>query len=122
MPRNAGQLGRYAGVTIAGQLWPYTVLLRAAHYQPPIAGRLSAILNPSRPSRERAPFACPLFPSSASTTMITVDSLRARAVRLQELNVGLAEKVARWKGAESPLLDADRQAYLRCIQAGITRL
>jgi len=51
--------------------------------------------------------------------MHTVDSLRARAARLQQLNLGLAEEVARWKGAASPLLDAERQAYVSCIQRGI---
>jgi hypothetical protein len=45
--------------------------------------------------------------------MMTVDSIRARAARLQQLNLGLAEEVARWKAAESPLLDAERQAYLK---------
>ena len=54
--------------------------------------------------------------------MLTVDSLRARAARLQQLNLGLAEEVARWKGAESSLLDAERQAYLSCIQRGIAGL
>lgn len=51
----------------------------------------------------------PPFPSSASTTMITVDSLRGRAARLQQLNIGLVGEVARWKGAESPLVDAERK-------------
>ena len=54
--------------------------------------------------------------------MLTVDSLRARAARLQQLNLGLAEEVARWKKLESPLLDAERQAYLNCIQDGIAGL
>jgi hypothetical protein len=54
--------------------------------------------------------------------MMTVDSIRARAARLQQLNLGLAEEVARWKAAESPLLDAERQAYLKCIQDGIASL
>jgi hypothetical protein len=51
--------------------------------------------------------------------MMTIDSIRTRAARLQTLNLGLAEEVARWKGAESPLLDAERQAYLKEIQSGI---
>jgi hypothetical protein len=35
----------------------------------------------------------------------------------------LAEEVARWKGIESPLLDAERQAYLKkSIQDGIASL
>jgi hypothetical protein len=51
--------------------------------------------------------------------MMTVDSIRARAARLQELNLRFAEEVARWKGIESPLLDAERQAYLKSIQDGI---
>ncbi len=54
--------------------------------------------------------------------MLTVESLRARAARLQQLNLGLAEEVARWKGAKSPLLEAERQAYLSCIQEGIAGL
>jgi hypothetical protein len=54
--------------------------------------------------------------------MLTVDSLRARATRLQQLNLGLAEEVARWKGVESSLPDAERQAYLNCIQGGIAGL
>ncbi|HBI45835.1 MAG TPA: hypothetical protein DDY78_23720 [Planctomycetales bacterium] len=53
---------------------------------------------------------------------MTIDSIRARAARLQQLNLGLAEEVARWKAAESPLLDAERQAYLQCIQDGIAGL
>jgi hypothetical protein len=55
-------------------------------------------------------------------TTLTVESLRARAARLQQLNLGLAEEVARWKNLESPLLDAERQAYLKCIQDGIGSL
>jgi hypothetical protein len=51
--------------------------------------------------------------------MLTVDSLRARAARLQQLNLGLAAEVARWNGAESPLLDAERIAYLKEIQGGV---
>jgi len=54
--------------------------------------------------------------------MITVDSLRSRVARLQQLNLGLAEEVARCKGAASALLDAERQAYLKSIQDGITSL
>jgi hypothetical protein len=54
--------------------------------------------------------------------MITIESIRARAVRLQQLNLGLAEEVARWKSLESPLLDAERQAYLKSIQDGIASL
>jgi hypothetical protein len=54
--------------------------------------------------------------------MLTIDSLRARAVRLQQLNLGLAEEVARWKSVQSPLLDAERQAYLNCIHGGIAGL
>ena len=54
--------------------------------------------------------------------MMTVDSLRARAARLQQLNLGLAEEVARWKRAASPLLDAERAAYLNSIQDGIGSL
>ena len=62
-----------------------------------------------------------LFPSFPLTTMLTPDNIRARVARLQQLNLGLAEEVARWKGAESPLLDAERKAYLSCIQGGIAR-
>ena len=54
--------------------------------------------------------------------MLTVDSLRARAARLQQLNLGLAEEVARWKNPQSPLLDAERQAYLDCLQGEIAGL
>ena len=54
--------------------------------------------------------------------MLTVDTLRARAARLQQLNLGLAEEVARWKAAESPLLDSERQAYLDSIEDGIAGL
>ncbi len=48
--------------------------------------------------------------------MLTTESLRRRAARLQQLNFGLAEEVACWKDAASPLLDAERAAYLKCIQ------
>jgi hypothetical protein len=54
--------------------------------------------------------------------MMTVESIRARAARLQQLSRALAEAVARWKAAESPLLDAKRQPYLKCIQDGIAGL
>jgi hypothetical protein len=54
--------------------------------------------------------------------MMTVESIRARAARLQQLNLGLAEEVARWKSLESPLLDAERQAYLNRIHDGIAGL
>jgi hypothetical protein len=54
--------------------------------------------------------------------MMTIESLCARAARLQQLNLGLAEEVARWKTAASPLLDAERKAYLSCIQGGIAGL
>jgi hypothetical protein len=54
--------------------------------------------------------------------MITIESIRARAARLQQLNRSLAEEVARWKAAESALLDAERQAYLKSIQDGIASL
>ena len=64
----------------------------------------------------------PLFPSSDSITMLTTESLRARAARLQQLNIGLTKEVAGWKRAESPLLDAERDAYLKHIQDGIAGL
>jgi hypothetical protein len=54
--------------------------------------------------------------------MMTVESIRARAARLQQLNLGLAEEAARWKTVEAPLLDAERQAYLKSIQDGIASL
>jgi hypothetical protein len=54
--------------------------------------------------------------------MLTVDTIRARAARLQQLNLGLAEEVARWKAVDSPLLDAERQAYLNGIQGAIAGL
>jgi hypothetical protein len=34
----------------------------------------------------------------------------------------LAEEVARWKNPKSPLLDAERRAYLKEIQNGIAGL
>ena len=54
--------------------------------------------------------------------MMTAESIRQRAVRLQQLNLGLAEEVARWKTAESPLLASERATYLKAIQVGIAGL
>ena len=54
--------------------------------------------------------------------MLTLDNIRVCVARLQQLNLGLAEEVAGWKGTESPLLDAERKAYLGCIQGGIAGL
>jgi hypothetical protein len=67
-------------------------------------------------------FRLPLYPSFLFATMLTVDSLRARAARLQQLNLGLAEEVAHWKAIESPLLDAERQACRSHIPGGIACL
>jgi hypothetical protein len=54
--------------------------------------------------------------------MLTAASLHQRTALLQQLNLGLAEEVARWKTLESPLRDAERAAYLTCIQDGIAGL
>ncbi len=54
--------------------------------------------------------------------MLTIDSIRQRAARLQQLNLGLCEEVARGRALESPLLGSERAAYLNCIQDGIASL
>jgi hypothetical protein len=54
--------------------------------------------------------------------MMTVDSIRARAARLEQLNLGLAKEATLWKSLDSPLLRAERQAYLAGIQDGLAAL
>jgi hypothetical protein len=51
--------------------------------------------------------------------MLTADSLRARIRRIEQVCLGLAEELARWKTLEARLLDAERAADLNCIQDGI---
>jgi hypothetical protein len=54
--------------------------------------------------------------------MMAVDSIRARAARLEQLNLGLAKEAALWKSLDSPLLRAEQQAYLTAIRDGIAAL
>ncbi len=48
--------------------------------------------------------------------MIEVNDIRARMGRLDELARGLSREVALWRGAESPLLQPERRAYLNAMQ------
>ena len=50
---------------------------------------------------------------------MTANGIRTRVAHPPEPNLSPAEEVARWKGAESPLLDAERQGHLSCIRGGV---
>jgi hypothetical protein len=67
------------------------------------------------------PFALSLFPSFTLTTMLTVDSLRARVLRLNELCGGLARETLKPKAGD--VLDfVESDAYKQAIHDAIERL
>ena len=53
--------------------------------------------------------------------MLTPDNIRARVATSTATQPWLGGRSRTLEGAESPLLDAERKAYLRCIQGGIAR-
>jgi hypothetical protein len=47
---------------------------------------------------------------------MNLQSLRARAARLDELSRGLGEELNRWKGCQSPLLPPEQTEYVQQVR------
>ena len=65
----------------------------------------------------------PLFPSSAAATMITVESLRVRVRRLNELCIGLAKETVKPNAVDGDILHfVERDDYKQAIHDAVEGL